>query len=105
MATSTRIAQNAKYSLYSRTIGDEVVNEVISWARTLAEYHLALGLPRRWAHVVGVTNRAIALNPIFRQEAGLLVAVAYLHDIGYASDLVDTGFHPVDGAVSPQDRR
>jgi len=24
---------------------------------------------------------------------------AYLHDIGYAEPLVDTGFHPLDGAV------
>ena len=28
----------------------------------------------------------------------MLVAAAYLHDIGYAEPLVDTGFHPVDGA-------
>jgi predicted hydrolase (HD superfamily) len=27
-----------------------------------------------------------------------LVAAAWLHDIGYAPDLVDTGFHPLDGA-------
>ena len=29
----------------------------------------------------------------------MLVAAAYLHDIGYAEPLVDTGFHPLDGAV------
>jgi hypothetical protein len=27
-----------------------------------------------------------------------LVAAAWLHDVGYAPDLVDTGFHPIDGA-------
>ena len=27
-----------------------------------------------------------------------LVAAAWLHDIGYAPDLVQTGFHPLDGA-------
>jgi hypothetical protein len=27
----------------------------------------------------------------------VLVAAAWLHDIGYAPDLVDTGFHPIDG--------
>jgi len=26
------------------------------------------------------------------------VTAAWLHDIGYAPDLVETGFHPVDGA-------
>ena len=31
-------------------------------------------------------------------DLGLLVAAAWLHDIGYASPLVDTGFHPIDGA-------
>jgi HD domain len=28
----------------------------------------------------------------------LLVSAAWLHDIGYASVVVDTGFHPIDGA-------
>jgi hypothetical protein len=28
----------------------------------------------------------------------LLIAAAYLHDIGYAPSLVVTGFHPLDGA-------
>jgi HD superfamily phosphodiesterase len=27
-----------------------------------------------------------------------LVAAAWLHDIGYAPDMVDTGIHPLDGA-------
>jgi hypothetical protein len=27
-----------------------------------------------------------------------LAAAAWLHDIGYAPDLVETGFHPLDGA-------
>jgi len=30
--------------------------------------------------------------------AELVEAAAWLHDIGYAPDLVDTGFHPLDGA-------
>jgi hypothetical protein len=32
------------------------------------------------------------------QDAGLLEAAAWLHDIGYAPKLTDTGFHPLDGA-------
>jgi len=31
-------------------------------------------------------------------DADLLVAAAYLHDIGYAPELAVTGFHPLDGA-------
>jgi HD superfamily phosphodiesterase len=31
-------------------------------------------------------------------NADLLEAAAYLHDIGYAPDLAETGFHPLDGA-------
>ncbi len=31
-------------------------------------------------------------------DAATLAAAAWLHDIGYAPDLVDTGFHPLDGA-------
>jgi hypothetical protein len=27
-----------------------------------------------------------------------LIAAAYLHDVGYAPELEDTGFHPLDGA-------
>jgi hypothetical protein len=31
-------------------------------------------------------------------ESEVLIAAAYLHDIGYAPELRDTGFHPLDGA-------
>lgn len=31
-------------------------------------------------------------------DAELLEAAAWLHDIGYSPDLVATGFHPLDGA-------
>jgi hypothetical protein len=31
-------------------------------------------------------------------DAELLLAAAYLHDVGYAPELVKTGFHAVDGA-------
>jgi hypothetical protein len=32
------------------------------------------------------------------EERELLLAAAYLHDIGYAPELRKTGFHPLDGA-------
>lgn len=70
------------------------------WAWVLAEQHLARPLPRRWAHVQGVARlasrvgRALLTEP----ERELLIAAALLHDIGYAPPLVDSGYHPLDGA-------
>ncbi|WP_242900668.1 HD domain-containing protein [Actinomadura terrae] len=68
------------------------------WARELARKHLETALPRRWAHTQGVARQARTLVPILGDKADLLEAAAWLHDIGYAPDLVDTGFHPLDGA-------
>jgi HD domain-containing protein len=68
------------------------------WAAQLARKLLEDPLPRRWAHVQGVAAQARTLAPIFGSDADLLVAAAWLHDIGYSPELVDTGFHPLDGA-------
>lgn len=68
------------------------------WAEELARKLLEVPLPRRWAHVQGVAARARTLAPILGDDAELLEAAAWLHDIGYSPDLVDTGFHPLDGA-------
>jgi hypothetical protein len=32
------------------------------------------------------------------EHAGVVESAAWLHDIGYAAPLVDSGFHPLDGA-------
>ncbi|WP_075020578.1 HD domain-containing protein [Actinomadura madurae] len=69
-----------------------------AWARDLARKHLETPLPRRWAHTQGVARQARTLAPFLGNEANLLEAAAWLHDVGYAPDLVDTGFHPLDGA-------
>ncbi|MEU9841317.1 HD domain-containing protein [Actinomadura sp. NPDC048032] len=69
-----------------------------AWARDLARKHLETTLPRRWAHTQGVARQARRLALILGNRADLLEAAAWLHDIGYAPDLVDTGFHPLDGA-------
>ena len=63
----------------------------------LAEALLAEALPRRWRHVRSVARRArwVAKQLSLSED---LVAAAWLHDIGYAPELVDTGFHPLDGA-------
>lgn len=68
------------------------------WARSVAERHLAAQNPRRWSHVVGVAVQARLLARVLGDDAELLIAAAWLHDVGYAQDLVDTGFHPLDGA-------
>jgi predicted hydrolase (HD superfamily) len=68
------------------------------WAEELARKHLEVPLPRRWAHVQGVAVRARALAPILGNDADLLEAGAWLHDIGYSPELVETSFHPLDGA-------
>lgn len=53
----------------------------------------------RYQHTAGVAraaNRARGAAP--PSDAPILLAAAWLHDIGYAGTLTDTGFHPLDGA-------
>ncbi|MFB4308941.1 HD domain-containing protein [Actinomadura sp. GTD37] len=69
-----------------------------AWASELARHHLETALPRRWAHTQGVASQARTLAPILGDQADFLEAAAWLHDIGYAPDLIATGFHPLDGA-------
>ena len=68
------------------------------WAAELARKLLEVPLPRRWAHVQGVAAQARSLAPILGDDADLLEAAAWLHDIGYSPELAHTGFHPLDGA-------
>lgn len=74
----------------------ELVGQVED-ASDLAKSQLAEALPRRWRHVRSVARRA-AWSAAKLSLADDLVAAAWLHDIGYAPGLVDTGFHPLDGA-------
>ena len=69
----------------------------IEEARGLAHRLLADDLPQRWTHVLGVAATAEQFRGLL-PESELLIVAAYLHDIGYAPSLVDTGFHQVDGA-------
>ena len=69
-----------------------------TWAEQIARTHLQEPLPRRWAHTRGVAARARTLAPILGGNAKLLEAAAWLHDIGYAPTISQTGFHPLDGA-------
>jgi hypothetical protein len=74
------------------------MNTLASSAEPLARALLQEPLPRRWAHVQGVAARARSLAPVLGADAGLLEAAAWLHDIGYAPGLADTGLHALDGA-------
>ena len=70
-------------------------------ARELAQTLLA-GSPERWRHSIGVALRAErvidAIGDDQDPDREIVVAAAWLHDIGYADALHDTGFHPLDGA-------
>ena len=74
------------------------MNTLPSWARQLARELLQGPLPRRWAHVQGVADRARGLAPVLGADADLLEAAAWLHDIGYTPSLATTGLHQLDGA-------
>ncbi|WP_232832273.1 HD domain-containing protein [Nocardiopsis sp. FIRDI 009] len=45
-----------------------------------------------------MAEQARSLNGVLGEDADLLEASAWLHDIGYSPDLAKTGFHPLDGA-------
>jgi hypothetical protein len=70
----------------------------ISDADQLAASLLEPDLPRRLRHVRATGRRVTALAHLTEPHRGLLAIAGTLHDIGYASELVDVGFHPVDGA-------
>ena len=76
-----------------------LMEETISaWAEGLACTLLERALPRRWAHVQGVAARARCLACTVGEDAWLLEAAAWLHDIGYLPELATTGLHGLDGA-------
>src|SRR5690606_15185200 len=70
----------------------------VDWARSIAGGLLETEQPRRWRHVCGVAARTRVIGWSASRWGELLPASAWLHDTGYASPLVDTGFHPIDGA-------
>ena len=56
-------------------------------------------LGRRWRHAKAVADAASTLAfGLPEEDADVLMAAAYLHDVGYAPELVRSGFHPLDGA-------
>jgi len=74
-------------------------SDAVGWAAGEAERLLSAELPKKWAHTQEVARHAERVAAGIRPEdRDLLIAAAYLHDIGYAEPLVTTGFHPLDGA-------
>lgn len=73
--------------------------DVVAWAKDEAERRVG-PLGDRWLHTLGVVHRAKGLaSAAPAADRPVLIAAAYVHDIGYAPELVSSGFHPLDGAV------
>ncbi|RLK61164.1 HD domain-containing protein [Actinokineospora cianjurensis] len=72
---------------------------LVEAAREVAE-RLVSPLGRRWDHVRGVARRAEGLRAAVGGGASgdVLVAAAWVHDVGYAPEIGRTRFHPLDGA-------
>src|SRR5437879_3787064 len=82
----------------SRTMSTAVVSGWVRVAEVLAEV-LLRALPERLAHSRGVAERATELSvTVPADQRELLVAAAWLHDIGYSHEVTGSGFHPLDGA-------
>jgi putative nucleotidyltransferase with HDIG domain len=76
----------------------EAPSSLVRDARDLAQTLLADDW-QRWRHTIGVARRAEELTATLDDEdSEVLLAAAWLHDIGYAEQAKDTGFHPLDGA-------
>ncbi len=77
-----------------------VVNDLVARAgKEAARYLDSPAVAQRWVHVQAVGARAAELAAaVDPADRDLLIGAALLHDIGYAPELVMTGFHPLDGA-------
>ncbi|GAB7040207.1 MULTISPECIES: HD domain-containing protein [Catenuloplanes] len=72
--------------------------DAAGWARELSEQLLADVLPRRWNHSQGVGRKSETIAHLLGDDGDTLICAAWLHDIGYAPSLVDSGSHALDGA-------
>jgi HD superfamily phosphodiesterase len=73
------------------------VRDVVGTAAGVAAEKLSVVLPRRWVHVQAVAAKADSIARAVSDPEVLIVS-AWLHDIGYAPDIADTGLHSLDGA-------
>ncbi|GAA2497008.1 HD domain-containing protein [Terrabacter carboxydivorans] len=56
------------------------------------------GSGSRWAHLSAVGRLAQETNALGTSMSSTVVQAAWVHDIGYAPGLRDTGMHAIDGA-------
>lgn len=68
------------------------------WARQVAQDALAGPCPGRWAHVQGVAEVAREVGERLGPDGDLLVAAAWLHDVGWAPEVAVSEFPAIDGA-------
>ena len=73
------------------------VEQTAAWAAIVARRFVE-PLGHRWKHVRSVAALAQVVGQAFGEDEDVLIAAAYLHDIGYSPELANTGFHPLDGA-------
>lgn len=86
-------------STTAQGLGGRQATRAQALARTLLRHD-----PRRLNHSAGAARAAAyAALSLRTVSADVVIAAAWLHDIGYAPDLVETGFHPVDGAAFLRD--
>ena len=73
--------------------------DMVATARQTAEAMLTDDLPRRWSHVRAVAAKAAQISLVLSpEERPILLAAAWLHDVGYATEAVKSGLHALDGA-------
>jgi HD domain len=74
--------------------GRNSVKTDVSLVNRVADQAASLLAPLgdRWLHVQGV------VEVLDEEDRSYLIVAAYMHDIGYAPSLVQTGFHPLDSA-------
>jgi len=74
------------------------------WAAEVSEQLLG-AMGDRWSHTTAVAARATRVGTELKvEDADVLVAAAWLHDIGYAPEAARSGLHPLDGAEYLRER-
>ena len=80
--------------------GDPNDEQPVPAARQLAKRLLRKPIAERWLHTRGVAEQAAEIAITVRPaDRPLLIAAAWLHDVGYSPVIRRTGFHPPDGAL------
>jgi putative nucleotidyltransferase with HDIG domain len=75
------------------------MSHLVDEARRVAQTHLEVSRPARWQHVTAVAAAAERLAALLDAPSSeTVVTAAWLHDIGHAPGVRDTGFHALDGA-------